>query len=101
MLGTNLPQACSLHRPAQIRAHQTVWLGSVDDELLTVNVGEAVLARTLQYELRCLVEVRSCRYTMQAGQVAEIFIGRSPAGFLSKHRPLTSGKKRLLGESTN
>ncbi len=53
--------------------------GSVDRERLAVSIGQAVLARALQHELRCLIKSRRGRDAMQAGQVAQVLVGSSPA----------------------
>src|ERR1700692_1589283 len=63
-----------------------------------MSVGQSVVARALQNELRSLVKIRSRRDAMQCRQVTKIFVWSSPARLVSQCGPLTSVEKGSLAE---
>src|SRR5258708_547048 len=99
MLGPDFPEPSFFDRPRQVRAHQAVMPGSIDRELLALSIGQAVLVRALQNELRCQIEIRGGRDAMQAGQVAQVLVGSSAARFISQRCPLANAEEGLLTKS--
>ena len=65
-----------------------------------MGIGKAVFVSALQNELRRLVIRWSCGDTMQARQVAQVFISSSAARLFSQRCPLKSGEEWLLAKST-
>src|ERR1700692_199718 len=99
MLRTDFPQPSLFDRPCQVGAHQTVAPYAVDCKLLAMSIGQAVLSRPLQHELRCQFKIRGRRDTMQASQVAQVLVGSSTARLVSQRRPLPNTKEPLLTTS--
>src|SRR5271167_4282322 len=69
---------------------------AVDGELFGVRILQAVFPRTLQDEIRGLIELGSRRNAVQARQGAQIFVTCRAAGFAAHQRELRLGKEGLV-----